>query len=141
MTIRKQILEAMAAAAMAAPSLNGRIYRSRTAALARAESPALIIRPAEESTNSLGEAAERDFIVQFIVLARGEVPDDIADAVIEEVHACLWTDPTFGDLVARLFKLSSSWTFSSADGEACELDVRYRVRYYTPEDSLASTLS
>lgn len=138
MTIRKQILDAMAAAIQPAASLGGRVYRSRATALTSNESPGLVIRPADESVNVLGDMAERDFSVQILVIARGEVPDDIADGVIEEVHALLCADPSFGGLAAQLFETGSSWAFSDADETACELDVRYRVRAYTPEDSLQS---
>jgi hypothetical protein len=140
MTIRKQILQAMQAAIMPAASLNGRVFRSRAAALAREETPALVIRPADESTNGMGEVAERDFSVQILIFTRGEIPDDIADDVIAEVHALLCVDPSFGGFAAHLFEAGSTWTFADTDETACELDVRYRVRLYTPEDSLSNIL-
>lgn len=139
MSIRKQILEAMKVAAMQAPSLQGpevRVFRSRTAAISSGESPALIIRPADESVNPMNEVAERDFSVQLLILARGDVPDDIADAVIEEVHPLFAADPSFGGLAAQMFETSSNWTYGDGDEPICELDVRYRVRLYTPESSL-----
>lgn len=140
MTIRKQILEAMKAAAMRAPSLNGRVERSRTTAIARNESTVGVIRPSAEGVEARGGIAERDFIVEFIVIARGGVPDDIADEVIDEVHAEFCADPSFGGLAAQLFEQGSNWDFVDADQAACELTARYRVRYYTPEDSLTNPI-
>jgi len=141
MTIRKDILVAMAAAAAAAPSLGtARVFRSRTSAIARNESPALVIRPSDEGVTPMDGVAERDFSVQVLIIARGDIPDDIADQVIGEVHALFAADPSFGGRAAHLFETSSAWTFADADEAACELDVRYRVRLYTPEGSLTEPL-
>jgi hypothetical protein len=140
MTIREDILEAMKAAAETAPHAAGHVFRSRTVAVARDEGQAVIIRPADESVNTLDDLAERDFHVQVLVLARGEVPDRIADEIIGEVHEAFCVDPSFGGLAVQLFEESSRWTFISADQPACELDVRYRVRLYTPETSLSGRL-
>lgn len=141
MTIRKQILLAMEAAAMRAPSLGDRVYRSRAASMSRAEGESgLIIRPSDENVSTTDDLAERDFNVQVIVLARGEIPDDVADEIIGEVHAELCADPSFGGLAAQLFESGSQWTFAEADNNVCELDVRYRIRLYTPENSLTKSL-
>jgi hypothetical protein len=143
MTIRKQILKAMEAAVSSAPTLGGRVFRSRAQALDKKEWPGLIIRPADETVSPNSEVAERDFRVQFLIIAceeGNETADDIADAVIGEVHDLLSKDPSFGGLAAQLFEESTRWDFLDAEGTTCELDVRYRVRLYTPEDSLTRTL-
>jgi hypothetical protein len=141
MTIREDILLAMLAAAASAPSLGGRIFRSRTAALLVDQSPSAVIRPADESVAPLNELAQRDFRVQVMIIARGAIPDQLADTAIGQVHALLCADPSFGGRAAQLFEESSRWTYAAADQDACELDVRYRVRLYTPENSLTAPLS
>lgn len=142
MTIRKQILLAMVAAAMQATSLGGRVYRSRAASLSRTEGEnGLIIRPSDENVSTVDDMSERDFNVQFIFLARGEIPDDFADQIIGEVHEELCADPSFGGLAAQLFESGTQWHFIEADNNLCEVEVRYRVRLYTPEDSLTRPLS
>lgn len=100
----------------------------------------MVIRPVAESVDSTGDVAQRDFVVEFIVITRGDVPDELADAAICEVHDLLCADPSFGGLAAQLFEQSSNWDFADADQTACELTVRYRVRYFTPENSLSSPL-
>lgn len=129
----------MVEAVSLAPSLQDeqpRVYRNRAAAIASNESPVLIIRPADESVNIISDLAERNFHVQLIVIATGGTPDDIADGVIGEVHDLICRDPGFGGLAAGLLEVSSSWTFTGADESTCELNVRYRVKHYTPGNSL-----
>jgi hypothetical protein len=141
MTIRESILEAMRAAAEPALAGLARVFRSRVEAVTRSEGHAVIIRPADESVNTVGDLAERDFHVQILLLVRGAIPDQVADGIIGPLHEALCADPSFGGLAVQLFEESSRWTYASADEPACELDVRYRVRLYTPETSLTRPLS
>jgi len=113
-------------------------WRSREAALARAEGPAIITHPEEESAELLANGmVRRDFGVVVTVIARGQIPDKVADGVVERMHNTLTADQTLGGLCARIVEESTKWDFENADMSACIVEVRYRFRYITPATSLA----
>lgn len=141
MTIRKKILDAMAAALNGVEALEDRVYRSRVAAFSHEDSPAVALRRLNEDVSVQGEMAERDFMVGISILTRGATADDDADDLAAKVHEALASDPSFGGLAAGLFEVGSGWNLVDADDTACELVIRYRVRYYTPEGSLTQQLS
>lgn len=139
MSMRENILAAVLA--IADPIANATAYRSREAALARMEGAAILIRPEEETVVTLGYgASQRDLVVLAEVIARGQIPDKVADPIVQAFHAALMVDPTLGGLVARTIEESTKWNFEIADQNAVAIEIRYRVRYLTPVNSLASTI-
>lgn len=137
MTVRESILSACVA--LCTPLVNGGVYRSREAALARAEGTGILIKPDEETVEFYAAVhAKRALVVDFTVLARGQVPDQVADPVVQALHAALMADQTLGGLVARVIEEGTKWDFEEADQTAVAVSVRYRLLYLTPASSLAS---
>lgn len=139
MTVRDAILEAIKALVANIP--NAVVYRSREAALSREEGVGILIRPEEEDATQLGrEATKRDFKIVVTVIARGDIPDQIADPIVEQVHAALMADDTFGKIVAQVIEHSTKWDFEVADQNAVAVEMRYTVRLMTPANSLSRVI-
>ena len=137
MSIRENIIEALVTAAT--PVVTGGVYRSREAAIARSEGPALVIRPQDEKVETRGQrVALRDLVVQFEVIVRGQIPDQDADPIVEALHAAITADPTLGGIIAWIFEEETKWDFEIADMNAVSVTILYRCRYLTAANSLSS---
>ena len=139
-SLREQILVAIQTKLSTVP--NATVFRSRQDAVAREEGNALLLQPEKESpqkrSSAPGGTVLRDFLINVIVMARGDPPDQVADAVIAVAHAQIMSDPTLGNLCAQVIDDSTEWTFQEADLTACEVKIRYIVRYLTTLNSLSS---
>lgn len=137
-TLRSGILLALKTLIEAA-NVGAVVYRSREAALARAEGPAICIRPEDEPVvKQTQNLAIRDLTVCISVIARGQVPDEIADPIIAAMHAAICADQTVGGRVARIIENGTKWDFEQADQNACIAEVRYTLRYMTNVATLSA---
>ncbi len=137
-SLREGILRAFKA--LCGTVLPGAVYRSREAALARSEGTSIVVRPAEETPEFKADTfAMRDFIVEVEVIARGQIPDEVADPIVVAAHSAVMRDPTLGGLAARTIEDGTKWDFELADGNAVAVLVRYKVRYATPANTLAAS--
>lgn len=83
-SIRSRILQRLMARFVAA-GLNA--YRSRTAAIARKEGAAILIRPQQVQTRPYGDEADRDdFQVAIEVICRGDPWEDVAEPLLVQLH-------------------------------------------------------
>ena len=117
-------------------------YRSREAAVARAEGVVILLRPEAEDVESLGvlpSVSSRSLVVVVTVIARGDIPDHIADPIITAAHAALMADTTLGGLTAQVCEESTKWDFEQADQTAVAVEIRYRIRYHTAAASLSAS--
>jgi 1,6-anhydro-N-acetylmuramate kinase len=143
MTAREQILSAIAA--LLAPVPNITFYRSREAAIARSEGNTVDLRPEEESvelrTANL-PIVRRNLTILVTLIVRGSDPsvsaDQIADPLVEALHAALMADRTLGSLCDLVLELSTRWIFELADQTALAAELRYIVRYATSANDLAA---
>ena len=136
-TLRESVLNAIVAIAGTVP--NATAYRSREAAFAREEGTAILVRPDEETVErNASLMALRDLTFTATVIARGPIPDTVADAAIAAFHAALMADDTLGGLVARTIEESSKWEFEVADQNAVAVELRYRCRYLTQTNTLTA---
>jgi hypothetical protein len=139
-SIRDQILDRFQNLGSAIPNLVA--YRSREAAIARTEGPALLVRwDDEEVGNEAVGLTKRDLTVTLTFIARGTVPDKVADPLMVAMHAAIYADQTLGGLCARVIEMGTKPDFEVADQDAVAIVVSYRVRYLTPAVSLASLLT
>lgn len=137
-TLRSGILSALQALITAA-NVGAAVYRSRETALARSEGAAILIRPEDEPVvKQTQNLAIRDLTVCFTVLARGQIPDEVADPIIGAMHAALCADQTLGGRVARILENGTRWEFEEADQDAVAAEVRYTLRYMTPVASISA---
>lgn len=137
-TVREQILTTIAT--LLQPVSNAVVYRSREAALAIEEGVAILIRPSEEIIDNVSQPTVfRTFRIEISVIARGTIPDQMADPALLAMQTALLADQTLGGLVARIFEEETKWDFEVADQNAVAAVVRYRILYATPAGSLTST--
>jgi len=138
-TRRELIIRQVVAALSATSGIDGRIYRARQDALAREESPALVVLPEGEGpTEDIVGKTEKILRVIVAIYQRGSTPDSLADSIAKEVHVRIMQDPTLGGLAIDTAEDGTSWDFAEADETACWLDMRFRVWYRHDRADLTS---
>ena len=95
MSTRETILAAVASTLVTASVASGRVYRSRKEQLPTL--PAVIVAPQSEEAveNALG-LADRRISVGVEVYAKGDTPDNAADATLAAAWAALFAAPDLG---------------------------------------------
>jgi hypothetical protein len=133
-TKREDILAAIRTALTDTTGVGTRIYRSRVEAVARAESPALIVEPLTDTPvqNTALPTLDWTLRVRISVIVRGATPDAVADPTIESLHSKLMADLTLGGEAIDVQPAQTTFNFFEADNPAgvifCEYDVRYRTQ-------------
>lgn len=141
MTQRENILAAVAALLTPALGSAGTVWRSREGALAREETIAVVIHPDSEAVESFANIqSKRSLVISITVFARGDVADQVADPVVQKMHATLLADQTLGGRVAKIIEEATKWDFEVADKNAVCVETKYRFFYVTPANALDLTL-
>ena len=135
-TKREQILAKIKTNLAGTTGVGTRIYRSRAEAFTRSETPAIIIEPISDTpqdTSSFYNSVTHEFRIRITVVARGAVPDNVADPTIESMHTKVLTDPTLGGLSIDIRPSTTSFEILEADQPAgvisCDYEVDYRSSY------------
>jgi hypothetical protein len=139
-TTRQEQIVAAVATALAPTAGATRVYRSRTEAYSRDESPAVSI---EHGTATASERPvstcyiDWSFQLTIAVFSRGQhgingpSADQVADPVIRSIHALLMADRTLGGLAQDLWPLSRDPQIISAEDPTTVTVLTYQVRYRT----------
>lgn len=115
-------------------------YRSRKAAVMLQEGTVLILQPKNTPVTRMAvTVTKRDFTIQTEILARGDIPDQVADPVRIAVHAALLADQTVGGLALSIVEEETEWEFDEADLTAVSVTARYRIIFATPANSLTTS--
>jgi hypothetical protein len=139
-TKQEQIVAVLYAALENTAGVSGRIYRSRTEAFSRDESPAVTVEhgPASASVPPVSTCyIDWTFQVVIGVYSRGQhgisgpSPDQAADPVIRQIHANLMADRSVGGLAMDLIPLSRDPQLQSAENPAMWTVLSYQVRFRT----------
>ena len=143
-SIQERIVEKAKALILAAGTLAGdRVFRSRTEAITRDMSPAIVIRPNLETTERESHSVDRNqFELSVEILARenpttGEAWDQIADLVKVAVHAVLLAEDAFEE-ADRVQRFYIDWLEEDGDNTAGNCMVRYRFTYLCNTGDLTS---
>lgn len=139
-TRRETILAAVRTALTGTTGVGSRIYRSRVEPISRAESPALVVEPINDTASidtSLPTLTWR-MTVRVTVIVRGPIPDQQADPTIESLHSKITADLTLGGYAMDVQPISVNFNLAEADGPAGEIQCDYRVVYRTTFANLAS---
>ena len=143
-SIQERIVEKAKALLLAAGTLAGdRVFRSRTEAITRDMSPAIVIRPNLETTERESHSVDRNqFELSVEILARenpttGEAWDQIADLVKVAVHAVLLAEDAFEE-ADRVQRFYIDWLEEDGDNTAGNCMVRYRFTYLCNTGDLTS---
>jgi hypothetical protein len=139
-TKRETILAAVRTALTGTTGVSTRIYRSRVEPVSRAESPAIVVEPLSDTAaqNTALPTLDWSMIVRITVIVRGAVPDQLADPIIESLHAKVMADLTLGGYAIDVQPIGVTFNFTEADGAAGEIQCDYRVMYRTSVTNLAS---
>ena len=109
------------------------VLRQPTTAIARAQTPALILvivsdAPVKRSNDRM----ERELVVRLTSYARD--PTDgyaVADDLLCRAHVALLTDSTLGGLALCLAEMEADYQAEDADVEAIAIPAFYRITYRT----------
>ena len=133
MTRRERILRAIVTALAGTTGVGTRIYRSRVTALARQESPAIVVEPVSDTAeqNTALPRLDWSLTVRIAVIVRGDEPDRLADATIESLHAKVMADLTLGGYAIDVQPQSVTFELIDADQPGGVMSCDYLVRYRT----------
>jgi hypothetical protein len=139
-TKREQILSAIATALATTAGVSGRVYRSRVTAMQRAESPAIVIEPISDTPTQNTSLPTLDWRmrVRVTVIVRGDVPDQLADPIIESMHAKMVADLTLGGYAIDVQPDEVTYNMFDSDQPAGVIFNDYIVQYRTSVASLAT---
>jgi hypothetical protein len=150
-TKQEQIVAYSAALLTGIEGVSNRIYRSRTEAFSRDESPSISVEPGIATTATEPvSTCKIDWTLQLLiaVFSRGIVApsgtpllglsaDQVADPVVQEVHSRMMTDRDMGGLAMDCWLLSRDPQFVSAEDPSMVTLLTYQVRYRTSITNLS----
>lgn len=129
-TIREQILQEIEELIDSVPDVAGGAHRSREDALAREESPAIVIRwTGDRPRTSVHAYTDSELDIEVDVYRRGSVPDQLADPIVAGVHAALMADPTLGGLLIDLTDGETQLDLDGGDSDAAWITMRFTAWY------------
>ena len=139
-TRRETILAAVRTALTGTTNVSTRIYRSRVEPMARAESPAIVVEPVNDSAeqNTSLPTLDWSLTVRVAVIVRGAIPDQVADPIIESLHSKLMADLTLGGYAIDIQPQSVNFEMVEADQPAGVISCDYLIRYRTSVTNLAT---
>jgi len=139
-TKRERILRAIEDKLALTCGVDGRVYRSRVTAMQRAESPAIVIEPISDTPTQNTSLPTLDWRmrVRMTVIVRGDVPDQLADPIIEDMHARIVADLTLGGYAIDVQPDEVTYNMLDADQPAGVIFNDYIVQYRTTVASLAT---
>jgi hypothetical protein len=137
---REEILAAIATALTGTVGVGTRIYRSRVEPLARQESPAIVVEPVSDTAaqNTSLPTLDWSLTVRVAVIVRGNVPDQLSDPIVSDMHSKLMADLTLGGYAIDIQPQSVSFEMVEADQPAGAIACDYLVRYRTSVADLSS---
>ena len=132
-TKRENILARIITQLANTTNVGTRIYRSRVVPLQRDESPALIVEPVSDTIeqNTSPSTLDHFLTVRISVIVRGDVPDKVADPIVESLHSKICTDLTLNGLAIDVQPGNTSFEAVDADQPAGVVGVEYLIRYRT----------
>ena len=139
-TRRERILTAVRTALTGTTGVSTRIYRSRVEPMARAESPAIVVEPVSDTAeqNTSLPTLDWSLTVRVAVIVRGAIPDQVADPIVESLHAKLMADLTLGGYAIDIQPQSVNFEMVEADQPAGVISCDYLIRYRTSVTNLAT---
>ena len=139
-TRRESILAAIRTALTGTTGVSTRIYRSRVEPIERADSPAIVVEPVNDTAqqNTSLPTLDWSLTVRVMVFVRGKTPDQLADPVVESLHAKLMADLTLGGLSMDIQPQQVNFQMVEGDQPIGVISCDYLVRYRTSVANLAT---
>lgn len=140
-TKRENILTAVRTALTGTTGVGARIYRSRVEPMARAESPAIVVEPVNDTAqqNTSLPTLDWSLTIRVAVIVRGAIPDQQADPIVQNMHSKLMADLTLGGVAMDIQPQSVSFEMVEADQPAGVISCEYLIRYRTSVTNLATS--
>jgi hypothetical protein len=139
-TRRETIVTAVRSALTGTTGVSTRIWRSRPEPLARIETPAIVVTPISDTAqqNTSLPTLDWSLTVRVDVIVRGAIPDQVADATVESLHAKLMADLTLGGYAIDIQPQGVNFEIVEADQPAGVVSCDYLIRYRTSVTNLAT---
>jgi hypothetical protein len=110
----------------------GSFFRSRPESIERQDGIVVNLLPRDENMEQVNDDLEKcDLVFELRVTARGAVPDQLADPVVQACHMAIMADKTLGGRCSKLIRFKKEWDISEADLNAAVVVIQYRARYMT----------
>ncbi len=140
-TKRESILDKIKTTLAGTTNVGTRIYRSKVTPLSRGETPALVIEPRSDNPDQSFSLPRLDWSlsVTVSVIVRGDVPDEVADPIIESMHSKLMADLTLGGYAIDVQPGAVSFEMVDSDQPAGVIGCEYVIRYRTLVTDLTSS--
>jgi hypothetical protein len=136
-SVVNQIMVAVVAALTNATDAGSRVYRSRTVAISRGETPCIAVTPHREETTAFGQDVDKNvFDIEVEIFVRGDPFDELADPILAQVHRLLKNDPGVNALLTEIRKKDKDWDAQEADETAGVVVTTYQVRYLSSANDI-----
>lgn len=139
MSKRESILQRIMTNLTNTTGVSTRIYRSRVEALARSETPAIVVEWTQDECDMTGSLPYLNWslVVRIAVITRGAVPDQLADATVTNLHFRLLSDITLNGLAFDIIPINTEFEAVDTDQPTGVTICFYRVRYRTSLGDIA----
>lgn len=140
-TRRESIIAGIRTALTGTTGVSTRIYRSRVEPITRGESPAIVVEPISDQANTDVSFCKTDWTltIRIAVIVRGIIPDQQADAIVEDLHSKVMADQTIGGYAMSIQPRGVQFDMIEADQPAGVIACDYLIRYRTAIANLASS--
>jgi hypothetical protein len=133
MSTRAEQLTAAVFAALLSPTalVSGNVWRSKLRPIPQGENLAIVVRQGPDNRvddTTIGRS-QRQLTVVTEIYARGDVPDQLADAVIEDIMARLLADPSFGGLCDDIQPGNRVPEWAARDTDLVVVDLDFIIDY------------
>jgi hypothetical protein len=141
-TLREQILEQIKTTieSVSTPTnLSTKVARSLRVAVSRRETPMVTVEPVIDAPNN--ETIARltwRLTVRVSLIIRGDVADQVADPIIESIHAAIMADQTLGGLAMGIEPGLVNFDLLDSDGGGGIIPINYIVSYQTKVESMST---
>ena len=130
-TKRELILQAIKAKLTGIPGVaNANVFRSRVIPFSRDLSPAVVVEPVQDLAQSVViPFVDWELSVKIMVIVRGDIPDQIADPIVEYIDGKVLEDLSLGGLCMDISPNSVQYEIEEADKPLGLISLSYSVRY------------
>ncbi len=139
MTKRESILQALKSKLVSVTGVpNADVYRSRVVPFTRARVPAIVIEPVQDTPDINATPGLIDWALTFRVdvIVRGDVPDQVADPIVESVHSKIMSDTGLAGLSMDILPGQTSYELIESDKPTGIISMIFVVKYRTDTQSI-----
>lgn len=136
-TKQETILAAVVTLLAGVTGINGNVWRSRTEAIRREETPSLIVEPIQDiPAYNVIDFAEWTLQFSVKVFTRGSSPDNLADSIVQSVYALLMADRTLIGKVFDITPIGFYYQILEGDQPVGITDLVFQTTYRTKASDL-----